>query len=399
MRDEGKSWKYTRLFKSLGDRRHFKTIEDGAGQPIEIYLHENVVMEPISRVMEDESISEEQAYVKYFDKIFRDTNAQSSIRTRVMAAVDGLADFVSIDYVPRTGRNKGKVQTLYYKGRNCDLIAWLSDVAVKKRDKIVKFEKAGTYWEGFPLNNLTKEGGVLFPQGKKPEALIRKVLDLATTENDLVLDSFGGSGTTAAVAHKMNRRWIMVELGDHCYSHIIPRLRKVIDGEDQGGITKAVDWKGGGGFRFYELAPSLLKKDKWDNYIINPEYNAEMLAEAMCKQLGFSYEPSDSIYWMHGHSTENDFLYVTTQNLTRETLQAISDEVGDERTLLICCKAFRAGSTEFPNLTLQKIPNAILSRCEWDKDDYSLQIENLPMREPEVDSQPELFGAGGEDEQ
>ena len=224
----------------------------------------------------------------------------------------------------------------------------------------------------------------------KPERLMQRILHLGTNEGDVVLDSFGGSGTTAAVAHKMKRRWIMVELGDHVLTHIIPRLKKVIDGEDQGGITNAVDWKGGGGFRFYELAPSLLKKDKWDNYIINPEYNAEMLTEAMCKHLGFTYEPSDSVYWMHGHSTETDFIYVTTQNLTREMLQAISDEVGDERTLLICCKAFRAGKNEFANLTLEKIPNAILKRCEWDKDDYSLQVESLTVKEPEPGTQQGL---------
>lgn len=229
----------------------------------------------------------------------------------------------------------------------------------------------------------------------KPEKLIRKILNVSSSPGDLVLDSFGGSGTTAAVAHKMKRRWMMVELGDHVFTHIIPRLKKVIDGEDQGGVTKAADWKGGGGFRFYELAPSLLKKDKWDNYIINPEYNAEMLTEAMCKHLGFTYEPSDSIYWMHGNSTEADFIYVTTQNLTREMLQAISDEVGDERTLLICCKAFRAGKNEFANLTLEKIPNAILKRCEWDKDDYSLQVENLKMKEPEKGTQ---IGLGFDEE-
>lgn len=225
----------------------------------------------------------------------------------------------------------------------------------------------------------------------KPERLLRQILSIASNPGDLVLDSFGGSGTTAAVAHKMNRRWIMVELGRHCYTHIVPRLQKVIDGEDHGGITKAVDWKGGGGFRFYELAPSLLKRDKWDNYIINPEYNAEMLAEAMCKNLGFTYQPSEGIYWIHGHSTESDFIYVTTQNLTREMLQVIADEVGEDRTLLICCKAFRAGKTEFPNLTLEKIPNAILKRCEWDKDDYSLQIENLPMKQPDPGTQGGLF--------
>lgn len=224
----------------------------------------------------------------------------------------------------------------------------------------------------------------------KPERLMERIIHIASDSGEIVLDSFGGSGTTAAIAHKMKRRWIMVELGEHCYTHIIPRLKKVIDGEDQGGITKAVDWKGGGGFRFYELAPSLLKKDKWDNYIINPEYNAEMLTEAMCKHLGFTYEPSDSVYWMHGHSTEADFIYVTTQNLTREMLQAISDEVGDERTLLICCKAFRAGKNEFANLTLEKIPNAILKRCEWDKDDYSLQVESLTVKEPEPGTQQGL---------
>ena len=221
----------------------------------------------------------------------------------------------------------------------------------------------------------------------KPEKLIKKILNIATNEGDLVLDSFGGSGTTGAVAHKMRRRWIMVELGEHCTTHIVPRLRKVIDGSDSGGITAAVNWTGGGGFRFYELAPSLLKKDKWDNYIINPEYNAPMLAEAMCKHLGFTYAPSDAVYWQHGQSSENDYIYVTTQQLARETLHKISDEVGQERTLLICCKAFRAGANEFPNLTLQKIPNQILGRCEWDKDDYSLQIQNLPQRTAEEEWQ------------
>ena len=150
----------------------------------------------------------------------------------------------------------------------------------------------------------------------KPEKLIHRILTLATETNDLVLDSFAGSGTTGAVAHKMGRRWIMVELGEHCHTHIIPRLKKVIDGEDQGGISKAVDWQGGGGFRYYRLAPSLLEKDRWGNWVINQTYNSAMLAEALCKLEGFTYAPSDSIYWQHGHSTEQDFVYVTTASLT-----------------------------------------------------------------------------------
>jgi len=224
----------------------------------------------------------------------------------------------------------------------------------------------------------------------KPERLLKQVITIATNPGDLVLDSFAGSGTTGAVAHKMGRRWIMVELGEHCHTHIIPRLQKVIDGEDKGGISEAVNWQGGGGFRYYKLAPSLLEKDKWDNWIINQQYNAAMLAEALCKLEGFSYAPSDAHYWMHGHSTERDFIYVTTAQLNHAQLQQLSDEVGGFSlspspspasgrggTLLVLCTAFR-GRDEYPNLTVKKIPKQVLSRCEWGHDDYSLRVENLP---------------------
>ena len=224
----------------------------------------------------------------------------------------------------------------------------------------------------------------------KPERLIKRIIEIATNRGDLVLDSFAGSGTTGAVAHKMGRRWIMIELGEHCHTHIIPRLKKVIDGEDQGGISKAFNWKGGGGFRYYQLAPSLLEKDKWDNWIINKTYNAEMLAEALCKIEGFTYSPSDTFYWQHGYSTERDFIYVTTQNLRHEQLSKLADEVGQERSLLVLCTAFRGKTDIFPNLTVKKIPKQILSRCEWGHDDYSLKIENLP-KAPQKIGQLTLF--------
>lgn len=216
----------------------------------------------------------------------------------------------------------------------------------------------------------------------KPEQLIQQVIHIATNPGDLVLDSFAGSGTTGAVAHKMGRRWIMVELGDHCHTHIIPRLKKVIDGTDPGGITEAVNWKGGGGFRYYRLAPSLLEKDKWGNWIVTKEFNAAMLAEALCKLEGFVYAPSDAVYWQHGHSTERDFIYVTTATLSHDQLQQLSDEVGGDRSLLVMCSAFRGRKEGYGNLTIKKIPKAVLSRCEWGKDDYSLKVENLPKAPP-----------------
>lgn len=222
----------------------------------------------------------------------------------------------------------------------------------------------------------------------KPERLLRQIIQIASAQNDLVLDSFAGSGTTGAVAHKMGRRWIMVELGDHCTTHIVPRLQKVIDGSDQGGISKAADWKGGGGFRYYELAPSLLEKDKWGREVISRDYDAAMLAQALCKLEGFTYAPSDSVYWQQGQSFESDFIYVTTQTLGPEELAALSEDVGEGRSLLILCAAFRGNADLWPNLTIRKIPNHIRSKCEWGHDDYSLNVANLPMAEKESPPPP-----------
>ena len=262
-------------------------------------------------------------------------------------------------------------------------------------------EPLTSIWDDVLSNNLHNEGGVEFPKGKKPEALIKRCLDLGSDPGDLVLDSFAGSGTTGAVAHKMRRRWIMVEIGDHADSHVVPRLQKVIDGSDQGGISKAVDWKGGGGFRYFTLAPSLLTQDKYGNWVIAKDYNPAMLAEAMCKHMGFTYAPSAEDYWRHGASTETDFIYVTTQSLTHEACAKIAQDVGPDRSLLICCKAYSAEAEAFENLTLVKIPTAILQKCEWGRDDYSLNIANLPLMEndgaPTADALP-LFGGEAGDE-
>ncbi len=248
----------------------------------------------------------------------------------------------------------------------------------------------------------------------KPEKLIHKILELATNNGDLVLDSFAGSGTTGAVAHKMGRRWIMVELGEHAKTHIVPRMQKVIDNTDKGGVTEATNWKGGGGYRFYKLAPSLLQKDKWGNWIISKDYNAEMLAEAMCKHFNYTYAPSTDHYWIHGQASEAAYIYVTTNSLTFEQLRTISEEVGENRSLLICCMAYEAAGDDLPNLTIRKIPRVVLDRCEWGKDDYSLKIAALPMAidDPDEDTapaatkqkktkagmlEPDLFGTSGEE--
>ncbi|WP_027622185.1 site-specific DNA-methyltransferase [Acetivibrio clariflavus] len=219
----------------------------------------------------------------------------------------------------------------------------------------------------------------------KPERLIQRILTLATNPGDWVLDSFLGSGTTAAVAHKMGRRWIGIELGDHCYTHCLPRLKAVVDGE-QGGISKTVNWQGGGGFRFFELAPSLLKKDKYGNWVIDERYNADMLAAAMAKHQGFTYAPDSEVFWKQGYSYEKDYIFTTTQFVTLEYLDLIHQEMAEDESLLICCKAFQDGADQrYENINVKKIPQVLLNKCDFGVESYSLNIVGLPEIDEEVD--------------
>ena len=282
-----------------------------------------------------------------------------------VASPDKLVRFEREGYAPNYFRNG---QSILFYSKKMKLID----------GEYVTGEALTTLWDDVLSNNLHNEGGVKFPKSKKPEALIQRVIKLTTNPGDFVLDSFAGSGTTGAVAHKMGRRWIMVELGDHADTHIVPRLQKVIDGEDKGGVTEAAGWQGGGGYRYYRLAPSLLEKDRWGQYVISKNYKPEMLAEAVCKLTGFTYAPSQDHFWQHGYSTENDFIYVTTRSLVRKELQKLSEEVGAGRSLLVCCKAFTGPVDDLENLTVKKIPNAVLHKCEWGRDDYSLNIQDAP---------------------
>ncbi len=217
----------------------------------------------------------------------------------------------------------------------------------------------------------------------KPEELIQRILHIATNPNDWVLDSFLGSGTTSAVAHKMSRKWIGIELGDHISTHCMPRLKQVISGTDKGGITKTVNWQGGGGFKFYSLAPSLVQKDQYGNDVINPHYNANMLAAAMAKQEGFHYSPDENVYWKQGKSSEKDFIFTTTQFITVEILDKLHEEMKPDESLLICCKSYKKEcERRHSNITIKKIPQMLLGRCEFGKDDYSLNIINLPNDTP-----------------
>ena len=230
-----------------------------------------------------------------------------------------------------------------------------------------------------------KENNALFGSDNafdtpKPERLIQRIIHIASNPGDLVLDSFLGSGTTAAVAQKMKRRWIGVEMGNHAYTHCKVRMDKVIAGKDPGGITKAQNWQGGGGYRFYEVAPTLINKDPFDEYVIDEDYDANMLAAAVALHEGFRYQPDGDLFWKQSVGNENSYLFVTTRHLNSPYLDSIKDTMEEGEYLIIACRSFDSGLDKaYDNITVKKIPQMLLERCEFGKADYNLNIVHPPV--------------------
>lgn len=368
--EEGKSWKYTSVLVEPGEKEYCGSTVDGDGNEIKVYLRKNPVMMSIKQVAARDGITEKEAYQKYGISIFQTTNAQSSIRTRAMEYrnENSIAeDLISIEYVPRTGKNRGTVYEQFYKGDKCRLFVWLKDTSEVIDGELFKKDLQGTYWDmNAWMKNLTKEGSVEFGNGKKPEQLIRQIFEMTTKPGDWVLDSFLGSGTTAAVATKMARKWVGIELGDHAYTHCKVRLDRIVNGEDAGGITKAVNWEGGSGYHFYELAPSLLiKNERLPIYQINPEYTFDMLCEAICKIEGFKYKP-DGVY--HGHSSENRFIHITKEFVNGEYIRSIATTLGENQSLLIYSTKVQSDLRLPDNIEVKRIPKDLLDKCTFESE-------------------------------
>lgn len=383
MKEDGKSYKYTNVLVKCESVEPYKVIKDGSGEDIEIFKVNDYEIKTINQLAKDENISQEDVYQKYFDNVMTTTNAQTSIRTRVWDATDSENNMYMISYIPRSGKNKGEKTTLYFMGKQKVLLIWLKDTAVRDGKNIYKKERIGTYWDGFSWINVNKEGAVTFSGGKKPEQLIQRILEMTTEPNDLVLDSFLGSGTTAAVAQKMGRKYIGVELGEHCYSLCKPRLDRVIDG-DQTGISKDLNWQGGGGYKFYELAPSLITKDKYGNPVISEQFNSNMLIAAVAKLNGYFFAPDSDVFWKQGYSQDKSFIYVTTEYLDAKMLDSIAADLSDMESLLICTPAFDIGlDKRYDNIQVKKIPKSVLDKCEYGVDNYNLNVVDIPIIDEE----------------
>lgn len=389
-RDENRSWKYTSILINEGEKIYVASTLDGDGNEIKIYKRNNFDIRSINYIKKKENLTEKEVYKKYAKKIFQTAMPQSSIRPRVMEKILKIgieSELYSIEYVPKSGRNKGLLYEQFYKGNNFRLLAWLKDVSKEINGVLYKKDLQGTYWDFVSeTKNLTKEGNVRFPDGKKAERLIKRIVYMTTEKNDLILDSFLGSGTTAAVAHKMGRRWIGIEMGKQAYTHCKVRLDRVINGEDKNGISKDVNWQGGGGYKFYELAPTLIKEDTFGEPIINKEYNPEMLASAVALHEGFNYSPSKEIFWKQSIGNENSYLFVTTQYVTKSYIENIASGMQDNEYLIIACKSFEKDcNSEFKNIKIKKIPQMLLNKCEFNKDDYNLNIIHPPIYNYEED--------------
>ena len=306
MKGDGKSFKYTQVLISAGTKKYLKTIKDGSGKDIRIYRHSKVISKTVSQIQKEENLNTKQVYKKYFDEIYTTTNAQTSIRQRVWGAVGDENAFYSIEYMPKSGRDKDQIITQYYTGNKKVLLIWFKNTAIINRDgSVIKKEKYGTFWDGINYNNLNKEGDTVFSSGKKPEQIIERVINTATQPDDIVLDFHLGSGTTAAVAHKMGRQYIGVEQMDYIEDKVVERLKNVIAGE-QKGISKSAKWQGGGEFVYFELAQwneqakAKINKAKnyaalvklfdslYDKYFLNYNVKIKDFSEKIIKEKNFT---------------------------------------------------------------------------------------------------------------
>lgn len=360
--------RYNHYVSNFGTRKLVKEfVAKSNGEKVKIYEHSDVEIETISLKNITEREEEiRQQFVKHIDTLFRGNRVQkeNEFQNDIIAGMEK-GKFYSVDYVPSRGKYRDQETTLYYS--NCELLSWLKDTSSVEDGRITKSQKMTTLWKHgeIPKADIANEGGVYFPRSKKPEQLLKRIIEMSTREGDYVLDSFLGSGTTAATAHKMGRKWIGIEMGEHAYSHCQKRLCNVIDGE-QTGISKSVNWHGGGGFKFYELAEPLLVKNKvLPVYQINPSYTWDMVCEAICKIEGFTYEPSGEF---QGHSSENRFIHITEEFVNTKYAMSIMKNLGDKQSLLIYCKKNQADMILPENVEVKKIPKDLLDKCNFESE-------------------------------
>lgn len=362
--------RYNKYVSDFGNRELVREfIAKSNGETVRIYKHTGFKIQSIS--LKNASKRERELrteFASHLETLFRGNRVQkeNEFQNDIIAGLDK-EGFYSMDYIPSRGKNEGQKTTLYYY--NCELLSWLRDTTSPNEEgMLTKTTKMTTLWKHgeIPKADIANEGGVYFPRSKKPEQLLKRIIEMSTEPGDIVLDAFLGSGTTAATAHKLGRQWIGIEMGEHAYTHCKPRLDAVIDGNDPLGITKSVGWQGGGGYHFYELAPSLfVKNKKLPIYQINPSYTFEMLCEAICKIEGFRYKPQDIF---HGHSSEKRFIHVTTEFVNAEYIKSLSAHLKEGQSLLVYGIKKQSKMDLPDNIEVKRIPKDLLEKCDFESE-------------------------------
>lgn len=220
-------------------------------------------------------------------------------------------------------------------------------------------EKLTNFWDDVPWQGISGEGSVKFAKNKKPERLLQRIIAMASRPGDLVLDSFAGSGTTGAVAHKMGRRWLMVEMGEHAETLALERMRRVVSGE-QTGVSKAVEWKGGGGFRFMTLGQPLLGREPTLGLtVLNPAYSNGLLVSAVCLREGFR-PTGDEL--LHGHGGGGAYAHVTEDFVTADVFDRLKAALPDGGALSVYCLAHADGLGREAGITVLRVPKDLAQR-------------------------------------
>ena len=352
---------YNMIVHSEGKAELVDEFQDNSDRPVKIYRHSDYEIERLSaKELGANPTAYYRKYVRNFEKAARVAAQQkeSTFQQTILSRVDP-SELHSVEYTPSRGKRKGQhVRSLYIsKG----IVLYLRDYAFLQDKRIWRNADMNNFWphDEIPVTGIEREGGVAFKRGKKPERLLQRIIEMATEPGDLVLDSFGGSGTTGAVAHKMGRKWILVELGEHATTHCLPRLSRVVDGTDQSGISRAVGWTGGGGFRFMQLGPSLYQHDQsLGMTALNPAYQNGELIDAICTELGYE-RISEGAF--HGRRSA-ELLHVSEDFVSQHYMDTLTSLVPTDHRLRVLAARHAGDATLAESVRLDRIPDALLER-------------------------------------
>ena len=343
-KEENRSWKYISVLVDKGQKEYICSTVDGNGNEIKIFKRYGLKTLSIAQYAKHLGITEDEVYDYHADLIYRTTMPQSSIRPRVMEKMKEInreENIISIEYVPKTGRNKGKVYEQFYSGSKYNLFAWLSDVTEYIDGIAYKKDLQGTYWDFVAgTKNLTKEGNVEFPNGKKPVALIESIVNLFPDKDICVLDFFAGSGTTGQAVIELNqedggnRRFILCTNNENniCTDKTYPRLCNVINGYGK-----------------YAAEPANLKYYRTD-FVARDE---EFLADALLGHI------KEMIQLEHGVDIDDKQYIMILSDEEADELQKHWDEYGDVKALYISRKVLLTTEQDklFENIEIHIIPD------------------------------------------